>query len=111
MRIIGLENITGQDLARELDRGAKFVVYRYAVSICVMTFYNSTDIYFVRGGESRVLKSLPFTLLSLLIGWWGIPFGLVFTPMALFTNLGGGEDVTDQVVAALQADASPGYEA
>ena len=35
-----------------------------------------------------------YTLVSLVFGWWGFPFGLIYTPMALITNLSGGRDVT-----------------
>ncbi len=50
---------------------------------------------------------LPYTLLSLFIGWWGFPWGLVYTPMVLIQNLGGGNDVTAEVMSALGVSAPP----
>jgi hypothetical protein len=66
-----------------------------------MTFKNPSDIYFIRGGHSRSSKGLPFTLASLLLGWWGIPWGPIYTLGSIFGNLGGGKDVTSDVVNSL----------
>jgi hypothetical protein len=41
-------------------------------------------------------------MLSLLFGWWGIPMGILYTALALVTNLSGGCDVTDEVSALLR---------
>jgi hypothetical protein len=98
MQITGTEGLTHADVQAELERGARFVVYSYCISVLVMTFKRSSNIHFVRGGESRLVKGLPYTMLSLLFGWWGFPFGLIYTPMALIENLGGGRDVTAQVM-------------
>ena len=68
-----------------------------------MTFRRSSDIYFVRAGESAVGKGLGFTLLTLFLGWWGIPWGPIYSIGSISTNLGGGKDVTAAVRAALAA--------
>src|SRR5690242_19854063 len=101
-KIIGMEGIqTGTQLQQEIASGAKFVVYQYCISVLVMTFRRPSGIYFVRAEESRVMKGLGFTLLSLLLGWWGIPWGPIFTIQALWTNFNGGKDVTQAVLASL----------
>jgi hypothetical protein len=101
MKIIGLEGLSHEELAQQLDRGAKFVMYLYCISALVLTFSRSTNVYFVRSDESRLVKGLSWTALSLAFGWWGFPFGLIFTPIAVGRNLLGGTDVTDEVVAML----------
>jgi hypothetical protein len=73
--IKNLEGLTTEQINRELDHGARFVIYEYAVSIVVMTFKRSSDIYFVRAGENGMVKGLPFTFISFFFGWWGIPSG------------------------------------
>ena len=103
MNIKGLEGMTGDELGHELARGGKFVIFHYTISVLVMTFRRGSDIYFVRSGESAAAKGLPYTLLSLLAGWWGIPWGPIYTIGSLFTNLGGGKDVTNEVAQALRA--------
>lgn len=102
MAINGLENITHQQLAQELAQGAKFVVYSYAISAIILTFKRGSEIHYIRPGESAVAKGMPYTLISLVAGWWGIPFGPIFTILALAVNLGGGKDVTHEVVGMLQ---------
>lgn len=99
MKIVGTEGMTVSEVNMELQKGAKFVVYQYCVSIVVLTFKRGSDIHFIRADESAVSKSWPYTLLSLVGGWWGIPWGPIYTIRALTTNLRGGKDVTPQVVA------------
>lgn len=93
-KIVGLDGLSDQDIRTELQRGGKFVVFSYCVSLLVVTFKRGTDIHFIRAGEGTFLKSLPWTVLSLLLGWWGFPFGLIYTPWAVIENLSGGKDVT-----------------
>lgn len=102
-KILGLDGLSDQDIRTELQRGGKFVVFSYCVSLLVVTFKRGTDVHFIRAGEGTFLKSLPWTVLSLLLGWWGFPFGLIYTPWAVIENLSGGKDVTGQVLGALEA--------
>jgi len=106
MKINGIEGLSGNELSMELANGAKFVIYQYCISIIVMTFKRPSDIYFIRAGESPVGRGILFSLVSLLFGWWGIPWGPIYTIQALAVNFGGGKDVTQQVVASLRNAAS-----
>lgn len=96
--IKNMEGLTTEQINRELAHGAKFVIYEYAISIVVMTFRRSSDIYFVKAGESGVVKGLPFTFISLVLGWWGIPWGPIYTIGSLFNNLKGGKDITQEIL-------------
>lgn len=101
-KIKGLEEIhTGSHLQQEINAGGKFVTYQYCISVLIMTFRRSSDIYFIRADESRITKGLLYSLVSLLLGWWGIPWGFIYTPAALYTNFSGGKDVTAEVLAAM----------
>lgn len=105
MAIKGIEGLSVADVNVELSLGGKFVMYQYCISILIMTFRRPTDIYFVKAGESATAKGLPFVLLSLVLGWWGFPWGPIYTIGTLITNLSGGNDVTDVVIAAFSDDA------
>jgi hypothetical protein len=105
-KIIGIEGMSPAEISFELQRGGKFVSYRYCVSAVVITFRRGSDIYFIRSGESRVTKGLLWTLLSLVAGWWGIPWGPIFTIQSLYINLSGGNDLTNEVTNALRLPAS-----
>lgn len=100
-KMIGVEGLTIAEAQSEIDGGARFVIYDYCISALIMTFRRSSDIYFVKSGENRVVKGLPYTLLSFFFGWWGFPWGLIYTPTVLYTNLSGGRDVTNEVMTSL----------
>ncbi|MCB1547664.1 MAG: hypothetical protein KDJ41_07500 [Hyphomicrobiaceae bacterium] len=100
MKIKGLEGLSETEVSRALANGATFVHYQYCISIVVMTFKRPSSIYFVRPGQSRVGKGLPFTVVSLLLGWWGIPWGPIYTVQTIINNTRGGRDVTSEVLAA-----------
>lgn len=104
MAIKGIEGLSVADVNIELSLGGKFVVYQYCISVLIMTFRRPTDVYFIKAGESAIAKGLPFVLLSLAIGWWGLPWGPIYTIGTLITNLSGGNDVTAMVIAALRDD-------
>jgi len=98
MKINGIEGMTVDALRAEVQRGGKFVFFQYCVSVIILTFKRPSDIYFVRPGESGVAKGIGFTLISAFFGWWGIPWGPIYTIQSLITNLGGGKDVTAEVM-------------
>lgn len=97
--------MTPHELNFELQQGARFIVYQYCISVIFLTFKRPSKVALVRPGESRLSKGLPFVFLSLLLGWWGIPWGPIYTVQSLWVNLNGGKDVTDGVVQALQKQA------
>ena len=97
MKIIGIDGMTRQQLADELKAGAKFVMYQYCVSILVMTFKRGSDIYFIPANAKASSKGIGFTVISLLVGWWGIPWGPIYTISSVIKNLQGGIDVTGSV--------------
>jgi hypothetical protein len=101
MKVHGIEAMSPDQLNFELQRGGRFVIFHYAISIIVLSFRRPSAVYFIRSGESTLAKSIGFTILTLLVGWWGIPFGPIFTIQALVTNSRGGKDVTRQVLASL----------
>src|ERR1051325_7692003 len=103
-KIVGLEDIrsSGQ-LQQEIGQGGKFVMYQYCISLLVITFRRSSKIYFISHEQNAILKGLPFTLLSLVLGWWGIPWGPIYTIHSLWVNFNGGKDVTKEVVASMMS--------
>jgi hypothetical protein len=101
-KIVGLEDIkSGGHLQQEIQQGGRFVMYQYCISLLVITFRRSSNIYFVSHEDNAVVKGLPFTLLSLVSGWWGIPWGPIYTIQSIWVNFKGGKDVTNEVVASM----------
>lgn len=88
----------GQELGRILDGADRYVCYEYCISVIFLTLRKPSRVHHLRPRELGLWRGLPYTLISLLLGWWGIPWGVIYTPLTIFTNLSGGRDVTDQVL-------------
>ena len=100
-KIIGIDGMSTDTLNAELARGGRFVHYQYCISIIVMTFRRSSNIYFVRADQRNWQAALLFSGISLIVGWWGIPWGPIWTIGTTFSNLSGGKDVTPTVIQHL----------
>jgi len=98
MTISGVEGLSVGELNFELERGGKFVVYKYCISVILMTFQRNSRIVFIKSGESTVARGLGYTAISFLLGWWGIPWGPIYTIGSIISNCKGGTDVTDDVI-------------
>ena len=101
MKIEGIEGMSPEQIRFELLRGAKFVFFYYSVSVVVMSFRRASPVYFIPAGENALGKGLPWTLLTLVAGWWGIPWGPIYTVQSLVVNFKGGKDVTAELSARL----------
>jgi len=105
-KIVGMDDIkSGGHLQQEINQGGKFVIYQFCISILVITFKRSSNIYFISHEQNAVVKSLPYTLLSLILGWWGIPWGPIYTIQSVWVNFKGGKDVTQEVLASMASAA------
>lgn len=91
----------------EINAGTRFVVFSYAVSLLVLSFKRASGVCVVAPGRSRLLAGLPYSVLSLLLGWWGIPHGPIFTIASLVTNFRGGVDVTPHLAAVIRGQRLP----
>ncbi|MBN8886639.1 MAG: hypothetical protein J0I77_13025 [Rudaea sp.] len=105
MKIVGIENLSTAQIRDEVQRGGKFVYFQFCISVIIMTFRRPSEIHFVRSGESAVTKGLSYSLISFFVGWWGIPWGPIYTVGSLVSNFRGGKDVTEHVLANLQQHA------
>ncbi len=99
--IVGTEGLSLEELLAEIESGGRFVVYQYCVSVFFMTYLCSSKVHFVRSAGANLVKRLGYSILSLLVGWWGFPFGFIYTPMVVFKNLFGGKDVTEKTMTDL----------
>jgi hypothetical protein len=107
MTIRGLEGMSDDQVRFEIQRGGKFVIYSYCVSVLIMTFRRPSGVYFVRSGENAVSKGMPWILLTVVAGWWGIPWGPIYSVQSLVQNFRGGKDVTAALMAQFQSGAAP----
>lgn len=101
MKVKNIEGLSADDLQEAVSNGGRFVYYTCTISVIILTLKRTSGVYLVRHSENRVAKGFIFTLVSVLFGWWGIPFGPKYTIESLGINLRGGKDVTDEVMAVM----------
>ena len=108
MKIQGIEGMSFEEIDDEVEEGGKFVIYIWVISLLILTFKRTTDIYYIPPGHGRFSKGIMPTLISCGIGWWGIPWGVIYTIEAIATNLGGGKDITNDVMDSLERESRRG---
>lgn len=101
-RIIpGTQGKSARKIADEIAAGGRFVLFQYAISLLVITFRRSSPIVYLAPGQSGVLPAFGWSMIPLFLGWWGIPWGPIYSIGALWRNSAGGVDVTEPILAQL----------
>lgn len=100
-QINNIEGLSVNQIKSYVNQGGKFVLFPYTISFVVMTLKRSSDIYFIKPGESTTKYSAGFIIMNLLLGWWGIPWGPIYTIGAFIDHIGGGKDITQEVMSHL----------
>lgn len=101
MELKNIEGLKISEIKQLVQQGGKFVVFPYTVSFVLMTLKRSSSIYFIRPDENTFKYSFGYVLLNLVIGWWGIPWGPIYTIGALYSHIKGGKDFTHVVLSEL----------
>jgi len=105
MQIKNIAGLSVQQVRDMVNQGGRFVLFPYTISIVLMTFKRSSDIYFIKPGESSFKHGAGFIITNFLLGWWGIPWGPIYTIGALAAHVGGGKNVTPEVLNLLAQQA------
>ncbi len=93
-------NVPACEICGRQDETLRLVVLPYVVSLLVVTFRRAwTGVWCSRHrNERRVLAGL----ITALAGWVGIPWGFVYTPVALISLAKGGDQPADENARLLQ---------
>jgi hypothetical protein len=94
MKIKGIDHLSLAEIDAELEAGGRFVYYQYCISLLLVTLRRPSNIIFLMPRDRGLMRGLPYTFVTLLLGWWGVPWGPIYTAAALMCNCGGGHDVT-----------------
>ncbi|MCF7789282.1 MAG: hypothetical protein K9N47_24385 [Prosthecobacter sp.] len=97
----GTEGMSIQQIEDDVLRGGRFRIFRYNFSVIVMSFQRGTEMRYFRAGQGTGAHAWPWTLLSMVVGWWGFPWGILFTFQTIYTNCMGGKDVTPELLGAI----------
>lgn len=79
------------------------VRYETCFSIIFMTMRNKTPMFLKDSAPAR-RSQITASILSYLFGWWGIPFGIIFTPIVVMNNIRSADKLVVEDVIKRFAD-------
>ncbi|HPO05582.1 MAG TPA: hypothetical protein PLQ36_00565 [Candidatus Gracilibacteria bacterium] len=86
-----IRNLKSENELKLLNKNeAKLVVFPYCISTFFLSFIRNSDVYLIKNHESSFKYAWQFILISLIFGWWGIPWGPIYTIKSLYQCLKGG---------------------
>lgn len=101
MEIRNIEGLSVSQIKQIVNEGGRFVHFPYTISLVLMTLKRSSSIYFIRPDENSFKYSYKHVGTNLVLGWWGIPWGPIYTIGALYHQISGGKDITQVVLSQL----------
>jgi hypothetical protein len=101
MALIGIGSLSVQAIEERVRQGWRFLQFEETKSFLVVTRRTYSDIYFVGPNESHMRYAKKHIVRTAFLGWWGIPWGLVGTPVSILRNLRGGQDLIHSVMSKL----------
>jgi hypothetical protein len=104
----GTRPLFPEEVRARVAAGARLVRFEFCFSLLVFTVRRQSPVHFTESWQQRYLRGLGYSLAALLLGPWGVPWGLVWTPWAVWVNLTGGVDETEAVLAWLDDREKPG---
>ncbi|MCM1179500.1 MAG: hypothetical protein NC347_04530 [Clostridium sp.] len=81
-------NTCGNYKGIEINPETKLVRYTYVISLIVITYRRQTAYYFLEAeAKEAAMAKLLCCLCNLTVGWWGFPWGPIWTVKETFCNL------------------------
>lgn len=99
----GSRPLFAEEVRTRVAAGARLVRFEFCISALVFTIRRQSAVSITDSWQQRYLRGLWYSVVALLLGPWGVPWGLVYTPWAVWVNLTGGVDETDAVLAWLDS--------
>ncbi|MBE7496971.1 MAG: hypothetical protein HS117_18680 [Verrucomicrobiaceae bacterium] len=95
----GTEGMRIEQIEDDILRGGRFRVFLWTFSVLIMSFQRTSGMRYYRSGQGCGGTAWGWTLLSAVVGWWGIPWGIFLTIHSIYRNCMGGKDVTGELLA------------
>lgn len=106
--LAGTEGLFPEEVRARVATGARLVRFEYCISAIVFTIRRQSAVYLTQSWQERYLRGIWFSVAALLLGPWGVPWGLIWTPWAMWVNITGGIDETDAVLAWIDENEKAG---
>ncbi len=94
-------DIPRQQILAQLQAGTRIIVFQYCFSYFYFSHKRNSPAFFVKFGETLWNRGMKYSLFSLFLGWWGVPWGPVWTISTIYRNFNGGIDITERVRRAI----------
>jgi hypothetical protein len=101
LELRGTRPLFAEELRTRIAAGARCVRFEYCFSLLFFTIRRQSPVYLTHSWQQRYLWGLWYSALALVLGPWGVPWGLLWTPWALWVNTTGGVDCTDTILCWL----------
>lgn len=96
--------MSGCERCGRLDSSLRATSFIYTISVIFMTFRRGAGGIYC--GSCRKKEGLKWTLVSALFGWWGFPWGPIYTLQAIGRNSAGGHQDNELNAGLLKAVAA-----
>src|SRR5262249_53340863 len=70
-----LKGLTDEETATQIANGYRAVFFEYCCSFILATIRRPSPIYLLSPNDRAWKKRIGYSLLSLIAGWWGVPWG------------------------------------
>lgn len=101
MKIKNIDGLSVSEIRAIVNDGGRFVFFPYTISVVLATFKRASSIYLIRPYEKSFKYSYKHVITNGVVGWWGIPWGPIYTIGSIYDHMKGGKDVTDVVMSEL----------
>ena len=98
MTLEQLEGYSKDWIVNEIENGGRFVVFPYCISALIISFQKYSKVYFIRNDEWAIKYGWMYMLISLVLGWWGFPWGFIYTIRSFFQCFRGKNCTVEVVV-------------
>jgi hypothetical protein len=102
MWIANAGNMSEDQIISEIKTGGRLVKYLWTISLVIVTFKRSSQLRLIKAGETALVPGLLYSLLTFFVGWWGIPWGPIYTIQSIYRNFRGGVDFTPHVLVEVE---------
>ncbi len=100
-----IKNGTAMYRGRHITLDTEITQFQACISLLLFSTRLPSGFY-IKGQDNSLAAGLVFTIISLMLGWWGIPWGPVFTIHTLIKNLMGGHKQTiGELVKTIESEA------
>jgi hypothetical protein len=93
------------DLKKEINNGSKFIVFQYCVSLFfAVTLRRFSPAILIKENSLFNKYKRKYNIISYIFGWWGIPWGPIYTIKSININNNGAVDVTEEIMLNITED-------